>query len=104
MRKPAFCIAKTKAQISFTLTAKLITVFTTIHSTMSLLPKSKISSLYPSNSVCVGDVGKPYCWFSHNAAHLGIQWLVFRKCVTEMQGQGHKRIGYLLSLAFGPLK
>ena len=47
MRKPAFAYAKTKTQISFAVTAKLISVFffRYIDSTIPLLPTYKISSL-----------------------------------------------------------
>ena len=65
-----FAYAKTKAQTSFTVSAKLIGAFFVL-----LLSKSKISSLYPSSllvpgSVCVGLVRKLHCWFSNNAAHI----------------------------------
>ena len=48
MRKPNFAYAKTKTQISFAVTAKLISAFvfaTYIDSTITLLSKSEISSL-----------------------------------------------------------
>ena len=48
MRKPAFACAKTKAQISFAVTAKLIMqrlCFRYTDNTIPLLPKSEISSL-----------------------------------------------------------
>ena len=41
-------------------------------STITLLSKSKISSLQPSSlysSVCAGPVKKTHCWLSHEAAH-----------------------------------
>ena len=49
MRKPGFAYAKTKTQISFAVTAKLISVFVFRYtdSTIPLLPKSEISSLWP---------------------------------------------------------
>ena len=63
-----FAYAKTKAQISCTVTAQLISAFvfaTYIGSTIPLLSKSEISSLYPSsvvvqpNHVCVRPGLKP---------------------------------------------
>ena len=47
MRKPAFAYAKTKTQISFAVTAKLISafVFRYIDSTIPLLSKSEILSV-----------------------------------------------------------
>ena len=67
--------AKTKAQISFTVTAKLISVFvfaTRIAQFLSFLnPKFPVSSqlLCMHRPVSVGPVPKP-CWFSHKAAHI----------------------------------
>ena len=51
MGKPTICIAKTKAQISFAVTAKLISafVFATRIEQFQILYKSKISSFYPAS-------------------------------------------------------
>ena len=51
MRKRIFACAKTKTQISFAVTAKLISAFGFRYtdSTIPLLPKSEISSLQPSS-------------------------------------------------------
>ena len=70
--------AKTKAQISFAVTAKLISafVFATwiaqfIYFLKSKFPvSSRLLCLY--SPVCVGPVWKPHCWFSHEAAHFQI--------------------------------
>ena len=70
-----FAYAKTKTQISFVVTAKLISalVFTTwiVQSVYLLNPKFQASShlqwLY--SLVCVRPGQIPHCWFSHVAAH-----------------------------------
>ena len=51
MRKPTFAYAKTKTQMSFALTTKLISAFgfRYIESTIPLLSESEISSLYASS-------------------------------------------------------
>ena len=70
-----FAYAKTKAQISFAVTAKLISAFvfaTRIEQTLYFLNmKFHASSclLWLYRPVCVGPVRKPHCWFSHEAAH-----------------------------------
>ena len=79
MGKSAY--AKTKAQISFAVTAKLLSAFVFASRIVLFLfylnPKFQASShllcLYRSvtvQAVCVGPVRKPHCWFSHEAAHL----------------------------------
>ena len=76
MRKPTICICKTKAQISFAVTAKLISAFVfatwIVQSLFFLNPKPQASShlLCLYSSVCVRPVRKPHCWFSHDAAHI----------------------------------
>ena len=68
--------AKKKTQISFPVTAKLISafVFTTrvVQFIFFLNPKFQASShlLRLHRPDCVGPVRKPHCWFSHEAAHL----------------------------------
>ena len=70
--------AKTKTQISFAVTAKLISAFVFASRIVQLLfylsPKFQDSSSFLClyRPVCVGPVRKPHCWFSHQAAHLTI--------------------------------
>ena len=56
--KRIFAYAKTKAQISFAVTAKLISafVFAITESTIPLLPISEISNLWPSSVVAQSDL------------------------------------------------
>ena len=74
MRKQS-AYAKTKTQISFAVTAKLISAFVCALWIVQLLyflnPKFQASSqlLCLYSSVCVEPVWKPHCWFSHEAAH-----------------------------------
>ena len=69
-------LMKTKAQISFAVTAKLISAFVfatrIVQFLLYLTPKFQASSLLLClyRSVCVGPVRKPHCWFSHEAAQL----------------------------------
>ena len=90
MRKPAFCICgnkgadqlrgkKTKTQINFAVTAKLISAFVfatqthVVQSVCFLNPKSHVSShlLWLYSPVFMSDlVGNPEDRFSHNEAHL----------------------------------
>ena len=68
--------AKTKTQISFAVTAKLISAFVfatwIVHFLFFLNPKFQVSShlLCLYSLVCVGPVRKPRCWFSHKVAHI----------------------------------
>ena len=74
--------AKTKTQISFAVTAKLISAFVfatrIVQFLLYLTPKFQASSSFLClyRPVCVGPVRKPHCWFSHEAAQ--ILWL----CMT----------------------
>ena len=78
MGKPTLqsAYAKTKAQISFAVTAKLISAFVfatrIVQFFYFLNPKFPFSShllcLYSPD--CVGPVRKPHCWFSHEAAQI----------------------------------
>ena len=79
MRKPEhYAYAKTKAQISFAVTAKLISAFvftTRIAQTLYFLnPKfpasNSILCLY--SLVCVRPVRQPLCWFSHDMVMLDV--------------------------------
>ena len=76
MRKWIFAYVKRKAQISYAVTEKLINgfVFTTriVQFLFFLNQKFQASSplLCLYGSVCVGPVRKPYCRFSHDAAHM----------------------------------
>ena len=70
--------AKTKTQISFAVTAKLISAFVfatrIVQFLLYLNPKFQASSSFLClyRPVCVGPVRKPHCWFSHEAAH----WMI----------------------------
>ena len=71
--------AKTKAQISFAVTAKLIStiVFATgiVHNNSSKFLNLKFQGarhLCLYRSVCVIPVRKPHCWFSHDMAQFKI--------------------------------
>ena len=72
MRKPFFAYAKTKTQISCTVTAQLIFATRIIKSLYFLIPKFQASShLYVCTAWFVSDmVGNPEDWFSHNKAHM----------------------------------
>ena len=65
MRKPAFAYAKTKTQISFAVTAKLISAFVfdrqIVQSLFYLNPKFQASShpLWLYSPICVGPGRKP---------------------------------------------
>ena len=81
MRKPVFAYAKTKSQISCTVTARLISAFVfaaCIVFNIPLLSKSEISSLLTilcgSTARFVSDlIGNPEDRVSHDAAHFGIR-------------------------------
>ena len=80
MRKPDFCIyAKTKAQISFAVTAKLISAFVFATQIVQFLfflnPKFQASSqlLWLHKPVCVRPGRKPEDRFSRVAAHIHVQ-------------------------------
>ena len=82
-----FAYAKTKAQISFAVTAKLISAFVfatrIVQFLFSLNRKFQASSsfLWLYSPVCVGPVQKPYCWFSHEAAQIfAIYCIIFQHC------------------------
>ena len=68
--------AKTKAQISFAVTAKLISAFVFATRIVQFLfylnPKFQASSSFLCfyGLVCVRPFRKPHCWFSHEAAHM----------------------------------
>ena len=68
--------AKTKAQISFAVTVKLISAFVFATRIVQFLfylnPKFQASSSFLClyRPVCVGPVRKPHCWFSHETAHI----------------------------------
>ena len=83
--------AKTKAQISFAVTAKLISAFVFATRIVQFLfylnPKFQASSSFLClyRPVCVGPVRKPHCWFSHEEAHLLCRFKVssVAGCVDE---------------------
>ena len=70
---------KTKTQIRFTVTVKLISVFVfatwIVNFLFFLNPKFRASSSFLClyRSVCVRPGRKPQCWFSHEAAHLFVR-------------------------------
>ena len=76
MRKPAFAYAKTKTQISFAVSAKLISTFVfairIVQSLIYLNPKFQASShlLWLYSLVCVAPGRNPEERFSHNEAHI----------------------------------
>ena len=74
MRKPNFCICENKDadQLRGNREADQRLCFCYTDSTIPLLPKSKISSLFCGcKARFVPDlVGNPEDWFSHNEAHL----------------------------------
>ena len=76
MRNQRLAYAKTKMQISFALTAKLISAFVfakrIVQSLYFLNPKFQASSyrLRLYSLVCVGPGRKPECWFSHDTAQI----------------------------------
>ena len=75
MRNQHFAYVKTKAQISFAVTAKLIRAFVfatrIVQFVYFLNPKFPASSYFLCfySSVCIGPVRKPHGWFCHEAAH-----------------------------------
>ena len=76
MRYQQSAYAKTKAQISFAVTAKLISAFVFATRIVQFLPyltpkfQASSSFLCLYRSVCVGPVRKPHCWFSHETAQM----------------------------------
>ena len=90
MRKPTFAYAKTKVQISFAVTAKLISAFVFATQIVPFLNQKIPSSshlLCLYSSVCVGPILKPYCLFSHEAAHFLVLhkpmfWVLIRMTST----------------------
>ena len=76
MGKPTICVSKTKVQISFAGTAKLISAFVFATRIVQFLfylnPKFQASSLLLKlyKPVCVRPVRKPHCWFFLEVAHL----------------------------------
>ena len=78
--------AKTKTQISFAVTAKLISAFVfakrIVQPLFYLYPTFQASSslLCLYRSVCVGPIQKPHCWFSHEAAHIPVLGVQYNNC------------------------
>ena len=77
MRKPAFCICENKDadQLRGNHEADQRLFFRYTETTIPLLPKSEISSMYPSSmavqpGLCGNLVGNPEDRFSHNEAQL----------------------------------
>ena len=108
MRKPSFAYAKTKAQISFAVTAKLISAFAfatyIVQSIFFLNPKFKASShlLWLYSPVCVGPGRKTERWFSHDAAHLCCSclcrqsWLCHNICIFRYRCHPAEAVGSLV--------
>ena len=75
--------AETKTQISFAVTAKLISAFVfatrIVQILLYLTPKFQASShlLLLCSPVCVRPVRKPHCWFSHEVAQMSSRAMVF---------------------------
>ena len=70
IRKPTISYAKTKAQTSFAVTVKLISVFvfaTLIVQSLFFLHRKFEASSY---LLCVDLDGNPNCWFSHAQAQI----------------------------------
>ena len=76
MRKPTICICETKAQTSFAVTAKLISVFVfatrIVKDCVFLNPKFQAFSLFQRlyRPVVSDLIGNPNCWFSQAQAKL----------------------------------
>ena len=76
MRKQAFCICENKDadQLHGNCEADLCLCFRYKDSTIPLLSKSEISSLWPSSVAVQPGLcrpgRKPECWFSYDAAHI----------------------------------
>ena len=85
--------AKTKTQISFAMTAKLISAFVfdtrIVHFLFFLNLKSQASShvLCLCSSACVRPVRKPNCLISHEAARMLVRYLAnaFSNCPSELE-------------------
>ena len=79
MGKPTICIGENKAQISFAVTAKLISVFVftlrILQSFYFLNPKFEAPSLLLLlyRPVCVGPGRNQNCWFSNAQAHMYVE-------------------------------
>ena len=92
MGKPAIYIGKIKAQISFTVTAKLISAFVfatwIVKYLFFLNPKFQASChlLCLYSLVCVGPGRNPNCWFSHSQAQ-----------ILEPGNNGHKNTWMMLA-------
>ena len=70
MRKPAFSICENKGATDQRL------CFSYIDSTIPLLPKSKISSVYPSSLSVLDLVGNPNDRFSCDAAQIVLRFFI----------------------------
>ena len=92
MGKPTICICENKGADQLRGTAKLISAFVfatrIVHFLFFLNPKFQASShiLSQYRPVCVGPVHKPYCWFSHEAAHIymGVRMEVEQNMLTSL--------------------
>ena len=93
--------AKTKTQISFAVTAKLISAFVfatrIVHFLFFLNPKFQASSLLLClySLICVRPVRKSPCWFSHEIAQMTGPWITYngvllktKSSASEVQSLG----------------
>ena len=103
--------AKTKTQISFAVTAKLISAFVFATRIVQFLfylnPKFQASSsfLWLYSLIGVGPVRKPHCWFSHEAAHMFFnkhechQWWKTTKLADDKQLYSWHSVSDCISLS-----
>ena len=93
-------------QISFAVTAKLISAFVfatwIVQFLFYLNPKFQASSSFLClyRSVCVRPVRKPHCWFSHEAAHMYSNYWYFIRRTCSCNEYHLKTHFYTLKLGF----
>ena len=99
MGKQPFCIGENKGADQLRgyreVTAKLICAFVfatqIVQFLLYLTPGIQASSLLLClySSVCVGPVGKPHCWLSHEAAHWNTYLSIKTSCMLHDVSQYH---------------
>ena len=106
VRKPTICIGENKdadqlrAQISFAVTAKLISAFVFATRIVQFLlyfnPKFQASSSFLClyRSVCVGPVRKPHCWFSHEVAQIYTEFYSQRNFIFDLPSLLRKHVRF----------
>ena len=106
MRKPAFAYAKTKTQISFVVTAKLISAFvfaTRIVQSLFYLNFKPLAILCGCTARFVSDlVGNPEDRFSHNEAHLVILPFAFFSHLQRKRSNVYFGDNFGISLLISP--